>query len=75
MTVCFITSQLQWQEPTDVLVQPQTSNGIKKPSLIRVSKIATLDKTLALGKIGVLDTTELTALDLKLNGYYNHLEI
>ena len=66
LTVCFITSQLQWQEPTDVLVQPKSSNGIKKPSLIRVSKIATLDKTLALGKIGAIDTTELSELNLKL---------
>ena len=66
ITVCFITTQLQWQEPTDVLIQPTNSNGIKRPSLIRVSKIATLDKTLALGKIGNLDATELTALNLKL---------
>jgi mRNA interferase MazF len=66
LTVCFITSQLQWQEPTDVLLQPKVSNGIKKPSLIRVSKIATLDKTLALGKIGSIDTVELAELNLKL---------
>jgi mRNA interferase MazF len=47
ITVCFITTQLLWQEPTDVLLQPKSSNGLKKPSLIRVSKIATLDKALA----------------------------
>jgi mRNA interferase MazF len=66
LTVCFITSQLQWQEATDVLVQPRDPNGIKKPSLIKLNKIATLDKALALGKIGVLNAVELTELNAKL---------
>jgi len=44
LTVCFITTQLHGQEPTDILIHPDASNGLKKPSLIRVSKIATLDK-------------------------------
>ncbi len=30
VTVSFITTQLQWQEPTDILIQPATFNGIKK---------------------------------------------
>lgn len=42
LTVCFITTQTQWQEPTDILIQPTNANGLRKPSLIRVSKIATL---------------------------------
>ncbi|MDB5208012.1 MAG: hypothetical protein JWR72_3087 [Flavisolibacter sp.] len=66
LTVCFITTQLQWQDPTDVLIQPTVSNGIKKQSLIRVSKIATLDKALSLGKIGSIDRPELTELNIKL---------
>ncbi|MEY3412986.1 MAG: hypothetical protein RIQ70_1675, partial [Bacteroidota bacterium] len=36
-------------------ISPSTRNGIKKNTLIRVSKIATLDKALALGKLGDLD--------------------
>jgi mRNA interferase MazF len=47
LTVCFITTQVGWQEATDVLVTPTTTNGLRKPSLIRTSKIATLDRTLA----------------------------
>ena len=66
VTVCFITTQLQWQEPTDVLLQPKNYSGIKKPSLIRLSKIATLDKTLALGRIGSIDSTEMSELNFKL---------
>jgi mRNA interferase MazF len=64
--VCFVTGQIQWQEPTDVFLQPKASNGIKKTSLIRTNKIATLDKALALGKIGVLDNKEMNELNLKL---------
>lgn len=42
VTVTFITTQLKWQEPTDVLLTPTLNNGLKLPSLIRTSKIATL---------------------------------
>lgn len=44
LTVCFITTQVKWQEPTDLL--PNAANGLKKLSLARTGKIATLDKTL-----------------------------
>jgi mRNA interferase MazF len=66
LTVCFITTQLQWKEPTDVDLLPDLSNGIKKHSLIRTNKIATLDKTLAKGLLGQLNTEELSDLDHKL---------
>ena len=38
-----------------VLVHPSKGNGIKSISYIRYTKIATLDKKLSLGKIGVLE--------------------
>jgi len=53
-TVCFITTQIGWQEPTDILLTPTNANGLKKQSLIRTSKIATLDKSLAKGLLGRL---------------------
>ncbi|MFZ4057234.1 MAG: type II toxin-antitoxin system PemK/MazF family toxin [Ferruginibacter sp.] len=53
-TVCFITTQLQWQEITDVELAPNSSNGLRMQSLIRTSKIATLDKSLAKGLLGQL---------------------
>ncbi|MGV3508037.1 MAG: type II toxin-antitoxin system PemK/MazF family toxin [Sphingobacteriaceae bacterium] len=65
-TVCFITSQIQWQEVTDIKLNPSVANGLKKPSLIRTSKIATLDKILAKGLLGKLEHTELTELNDKL---------
>jgi mRNA interferase MazF len=66
VTVCFITTQLQWQQTTDVLLTPAENNGIKKTSLIRISKIATLDKSLAIGKIGSSSKHEEVQLNAKL---------
>ena len=66
VTVCFITTQIGWQEPTDVLLKANQTNGLKKVSFIRTSKVATLDKSLAKGRLGKLSLTELSELDGKL---------
>lgn len=66
VTVSFITTQLQWQETTDILLQPGMLNGIKKTSLIRLSKIATVDKTLVKGKIGSINALQEKELNQKL---------
>jgi mRNA interferase MazF len=66
LTVCFITTQLQWQEITDVQIMPTSFNGLRKQSLIKTGKIATLDKTLAKGLLGRLTANEITELDSKL---------
>lgn len=66
VTVCFITTQLQWQELTDVQLLPTSSNGLRKQSLIRTSKIATLDKALAKGLLGRLTDKEIEDLNSKL---------
>jgi len=65
-TVCFITTQNQWQEPTDILLLPTPANGLRTQSLIRTNKIATLDKVLAKGLLGRLSATEITELNNKL---------
>jgi mRNA interferase MazF len=66
LTVCFITTQTGWQEPTDVLLFPNSINGLRKQSLVRTSKIATLDRTLAKGLLGRLVQKELIELNSKL---------
>ena len=66
VTVCFITTQLQWQEATDVQLLPTSSNGLRKQSLIRTSKIATLDKAFAKGLLGRLTDKEVEDLNSKL---------
>lgn len=63
LTVCFITTQTQWQENNDLLIIPSTTNGLRKNSLIRINKIATLDKTLAKGLLGKLDLVEIASLN------------
>jgi len=66
LTVAFITTQTGWQEATDVLLTPTSTNGLRKVSLIRTSKIATLDKTLAKGLLGRLSAQETSELNAKL---------
>jgi mRNA interferase MazF len=66
LTVCFITTQLGFQEKTDILLQPSQTNGLRRQSLIRSSKIATLDKSLAKGLLGRLSQTEISQLNTNL---------
>ncbi|OFY65187.1 MAG: hypothetical protein A3H98_10790 [Bacteroidetes bacterium RIFCSPLOWO2_02_FULL_36_8] len=55
VTVAFISTQLHRKEETDILLQPNTENGLKKESLLRLSKLATIDKDLVIGRLGILD--------------------
>lgn len=66
VTVSFITTQLQWQEPTDIILQPQSKNGIKKLSLVRLSKIATIERSLIVGIIGSIESSQILELNQKL---------
>jgi len=63
VTICFITSELKWKMEFDIPVFPSELNGLKVPSLIRVSKIATIDYSLALGELGELSYSEIKELD------------
>jgi mRNA interferase MazF len=44
ITVSFITTQLKWTEEHDVKLEPTPLNGLKKSSLVRLSKFATIDR-------------------------------
>ncbi len=66
LTVSFITTQLKWQEDFDVKIEPSRANGIKRTSLIRLSKLVTIDKELVIGKLGNLSREELTNIDKNL---------
>jgi mRNA interferase MazF len=66
LTACFITTQIQWKETSDVLLSPNSINRLKGISLIRTSKIATLDKSLVKGLLGKLNQTEISELNNKL---------
>lgn len=66
ITVAFITSQTKWEEEFDIELIPTKTNGIKKKSLVRLSKIATIDKELAIGKLGNLTSKEIVKVNRNL---------
>ncbi|MCS6973736.1 MAG: type II toxin-antitoxin system PemK/MazF family toxin [Cyclobacteriaceae bacterium] len=66
VTVAFITTQFKWQDDFDVVIQPSPVNGLKKTSLIKTGKIATLDKDLVIGKLGKLSNHDLSKIDRNL---------
>ncbi len=66
VTVSFITSQISWQEESDLFLMPTETNGIKKESLVRTSKIATIDKQFVKGKLGQLTVSEVKVFNEKL---------
>jgi len=66
VTVCFITTQTEWRESSDIIINPSLTNGLRKISLIRVGKIATIEKSLIKGLMGRLTSNELLELDSKL---------
>jgi len=64
--VAFITTQLGWQEETDVLLFANEQNGLKKNSLLRLSKIATIEKELTIGLLGTVDQGMLEKINTNL---------
>ncbi|HBX49801.1 MAG TPA: hypothetical protein DEH02_01900 [Bacteroidales bacterium] len=66
VTVSFITTQVKWQEQFDLLLEPTKKNGLKKTSLIRLSKLATIDTDLLIGRLGSIDTKQIEKLNLNL---------
>jgi len=63
VVICFLTTQLKWRTDFDLTILPNNYNGIKKESLIRVTKIVTLSKSLVIGKIGSLQNEEIQLLN------------
>jgi mRNA interferase MazF len=47
-------------------LEPNDLNGLKKTSLVRVSKITTIDKDLILGKLGQLDSFDMQKINQNL---------
>lgn len=62
-TLAFVTTQLHQAQPPDVVLTPSRLNGLKLPSLVRTSKLATLNQRLIHGKLGELTAAELVAVD------------
>jgi mRNA interferase MazF len=66
VTVSFITTQTGWNDNNSVVIKPLSTNGLKKESLLRLNKMATIDKELIMGKIGMLNDAEKKIINQKL---------
>lgn len=55
INVPFTSTQMKWKEETEILLKPTPDNGLKKRSLVWFSKLATIDKNLAIGKLRQID--------------------
>lgn len=64
--VAFITTQIKWQNQFDIVLEPNKISGLKKISLLRLSKITTIDKDLVLGKLGELSKDDVDTINKKL---------
>jgi len=66
VTVAFITTRFKWYAEFDIKLEPSKKNGLKKTSLIRLNKIATIDKELVDGLIGNLNNQKIEELNYNL---------
>ncbi len=66
VTISFITTQFNWIDEACIEIAPSNENGLKKNSLIRLNKIASIDNSLILGRIGSLNAIDIHRLNLKL---------
>jgi mRNA interferase MazF len=72
-TLAFITSQVDHIDRYDVFILMNKNNGLKKNSIIKTTKIATVNKSLAKGLLGKLNPNELLEIDLKLKAIFDLL--
>ena len=68
VTVLFITSQAKLREKHLVPVKPDAHNGLKVPSKIVCSKLATLEAKIVLGELGRVSATTQKQVDTELKG-------
>jgi len=66
VVAAFITSRIAKMSYFELLINPSEANRLKKPSLIKTTKICTLDKNLIVGKLGELTEMEKEELNVKL---------
>lgn len=66
VTLSFITTKKFWKKDWDLLLKPTNNNGLKKESIVRLSKITTLEKKLVLGQLGSISDSKLNALNSNL---------
>jgi mRNA interferase MazF len=70
VTLAFISSVIGNSGIFDIKLKPNSMNNLKKESLLKVSKLATLSRKIILGKIGVIKQTEINDVDKLLVHYF-----
>ena len=55
---------------SDLKIKATAMNGLKRDSIIKCSKIATLDKKIILGGIGTLNESEIKQVDKRLRSIF-----
>ena len=70
--ICMISSQLQQRVPDfDEVITPNDSDfkksGLKLPSLIRISRLAVVERNIILGKLGQIDDKRLSLIKQRLS--------
>jgi len=70
VTLAFISSVLKNQGPFDLILKPDKTNNLKKESLLKTSKIATLSKSIVHGKIGCLKPEIIFQMDTLIMKYF-----
>lgn len=62
--VAFVSSSIPKKKyPFDVLVKASSRNGLKTDSVIKIDKIATLQKKIVIGELGTLESVAMQAVD------------
>ncbi len=67
----FISSEIEKVSVSDVKIKKTEVNGLKKNSVIKISKIATLDKKTILGEIGEVDNNLKKKIDHNLKKVFD----
>lgn len=68
--VVFISSNTKTKTTHDILIKPSEQNGLKTSSLIKCTKIATLDKKMIIGEIGTLTITDFSKVRVLLKSIF-----
>ena len=69
---CFVSSkQNEKTGMYDIKIKADRHNGLKTDSVIKISKIATLEKKIAIGEIGFLDQRTLKEIDNRLKAIFS----
>ncbi len=64
--VAFVSSRIKHINLFDIVLEPDSQNGLKRPSRLRLNKISTVERKLVLGELGKLSTEKMEEADRKL---------